>query len=129
MITVAPPWSASSASSWLSPSTQRQSVPAVKKCLPASPFDHCTMPPTPVVGTRLIQRHAADASRTVRRRRRHREEVAEERLDVGEQARLQVALIRQHDPHAAADGRPARVVPSSVPSNVLCLPLSRSSRK
>ena len=50
VITVAPRV-ASSTSSWLSPSTQRQSAPAVKKCFPASPFDHVTIPPTPVTGT------------------------------------------------------------------------------
>ena len=38
-------------SSWLSPSTQCQSVPALKYCLVPSAFAHWTTPPAAVVGT------------------------------------------------------------------------------
>ncbi len=41
----------SNASSMLSPSTQRKSVPAVSTCVPKMPRDHCTVPPKASVGT------------------------------------------------------------------------------
>ena len=39
------------ASSWLSPSTQRQSAPALNTFDRFSVFVHCTVLPTPLVGT------------------------------------------------------------------------------
>ena len=45
------PCVASSPCSLLAPSTWRKSPPAVNRYLVENAFDHCAMPPTPVVGT------------------------------------------------------------------------------
>src|SRR5690242_2220612 len=47
--TSAPSWLYASSS--LSPSTHRQSVPAERNCFVPSARDHCSMPPTLLVGT------------------------------------------------------------------------------
>ena len=58
----------------------------------------------------LVQRHAADAPRDRHRRRGgNGQKVAPERFEIGEQARLEIALIGQQDPGAAA-----RVLPTGA---------------
>jgi hypothetical protein len=121
------PVTASSASSSLSPSTRRQSSPAVKNCRPPIGRDHCAMPPTPVVGTswfsvmRPMLRGgvaAGTARKLLRNRAKSVNTLACRSLSSGNRTRMPPLAVVHLVSFA-----------SSVPSIVLALPLSRSSRK